>query len=70
MKEGCVRESVKGVCMRDTETEKRHWHPVYAKIKIVSSSLPVGPAPQEAALSPSLSLEPSRHPLPITLIQW
>lgn len=31
MKEGCVRESVKGgVCKRHAETEKRHWRPVYA----------------------------------------
>lgn len=55
--------------MRDTETEKRHWYPVYGKIKIFASGLPVGPAPQEAVLSPSLAGAPqtpsTHHPRPV-----
>ena len=40
--------------MRDTETEKRHWHPVYTKIKIVSIQ-PAGRASSPGGSPESLS---------------
>lgn len=57
MKERCVRESVKGgVCERHTETEKRHWHPVYRKIvSIQPASLATSPG---GSLSASLAGAP------------
>ena len=42
MKEGCVREFVKGgVCERHRDGE-RHWHPVSAKISSIQSASRVG----------------------------
>lgn len=65
MKEGCVRESVKGgVCVRDRD--RRDTDTQCTRRSSPSSPL-AGPAPQEAVGGPPL-LEPPTPPLPFTLI--
>lgn len=63
MKEGCVREPVKGgVCESHTETEKRHWHPVYTRIVYPACQSGQLPSRQSECLScwsPPNTLSPS-----------
>lgn len=66
MKEGCVRESVKGgVCER--HTDKRHWHPVYAKI---SSMQPAGRASIPRGGPKTLPCRSPQTPPPQPLVCW